>query len=1066
MFLETAKTLERQGKLNEAAAEYRRGIELNPNFCWYHHNLGEVLTKLGDLEGAIASFRKAIELNSNSAWSYYQLGITLIEKGLLDEGITALSRAKELKLDYYELYASLGKTLATKGEWEGAIANYRKAIEINSKWGNLYYNLAEALEVRGEVDEAIANYREAIKLSPTATKVYLKLGENLVKKRQIKEAISCFQKTTEWEPNNFLSYCRLGDAQAELKNWSKALEAYQKSVELEPNNHKLYCKLGFALMQLRNWFEAAAAFRRAIKIQPNFYASHFQLGSCLLELANWSEAAASFRNALKLQPRNAEVNYHLGRALIQMGNVSEASSCFQQAVELGNRYYDSYYQLGIALGEQGNWSEAVTYFRRFLEHQPNNHKSYSQLGKALGELGNWSEAVDAYRRVAELMPNAFSVHYQLGNALAQTGNWSEAVSAYRRSRKLNPKHIKSHHQLWNALAQLGKWPEAIKTSKRALKCEPDNYLSHYQLGKALAGSGNWSEAVDAYRQALELSGYASYEHLQELYQDLESALAQLGHSSQGEVCDRIWQVLNQVEVAKEETAEFPTEIDREVAIARFMQTSKDRVITLQSLTEEDKIILDNAGLSVANLQRAQKDVDLESIYQTFSYQKTNLVSQTLQQLQVETSYIYSYCPVTGDVIRSNQSFCINKKVTIYFYRFIGGGEVFYLIASGGTAFSRKSLYFPRKELIIRLQADDWGGAITDMKKPINWLKGYAVSSWSKVKSYISNDKKNVGLIFGIYNIGHNFWNEYTGVHGLYEAGVLNKVNKFFIGPNDLFYLDRVYPEIPKENVSRIPLEILWEEVLSNNCFVLVAIDDFVKEELARKTYEGALTMCSPAMLQEVEEAKKHFPLVLINVRTHRRFWVKQVEGISNIINSLSEDFPNLAVVFDGWSRVKRGDNILEEMKEAIAKEEAVIDKISEEMIVKENAVVEKILASIPPNIKTYNTIGCMTYESVVWAYTIDLFTGVYGSGMAYVTWLANKPGVVHGNSINLTGEVDGLLSLLSRRENAIKPRFLSINDVKDVGVGNKNINVNYECDWKVIYKEIVNIAKGLKKVEN
>lgn len=1074
-YIEKGKKLQREGQLNEAVVEYRRGIELIPNFSWYHHNLGEVLAKLGDLDEAIASYQQAIKLNSKSAWSYHNLGVALLEKGLLDEALTAFSRGIEIEPDYYEFYVSLGMAFAKKGEWEPAIANYRKAIEINSKSARIYQKLGEALENIGEIDGAIANYQETTKLSPALAETYLKLGENFIKKHQFKPAIICLEKSIDWQPNNYLAYCRLGDSLAEIKNWSKAIAAYQKSVEIEANNAKLYCKLGFAFMQVRNWFEAVGAFRKAIELEPNFYGSHFQLGSSLAQLSNWSEAVTSFRNAIKLDSNNGEIHYQLGCALIQIGNLSEAISCLQLALELRANYYDSYYHLGNAFAGLGNWSEAITYFRRFLEYKPNHHKSYGQLGKALGELGNWSEAVDAYRRFAELIPNSFSSHYQLGNALAKTGNWSDAAAAYRYSIKLNPQHIKSRHQLWNALTQLGKWSQAIKVSRQSIKCEPNNYMSHYQLGKALARVGNWSEAVDAYRRTLEFSGYAAYEFNQELYQELEDALAELGYARGGAVYDRIWQGLNQVEPVDEETADYPTEIEREVAIAYFMQTSKYRVITLPSLTEDNKIILDNAGLSVANLQLTKQDVDLEGIYRTFSDLETVRLSKTLQQLQVETGYIYSFCPVTGSIIRSNQSFCLRKGVTIYIYRFIGGGEVFYLIAAGGMRFARKCLYFPERELIIKLEADDWGGAVRDIENPINWLKGYAVSSWSQVKSYISNSRKNIGIIFGIYNIGHNFWNEYTGVHSLYECGILNKVDKFFIGPNDLFYLHRVYPEIPQDKISRIPLEIAWEEVLSNNCLALMVFDDFVQEKLAQKTYKGSLTMCSPAFLQKVEEAKKHFPLLSINLRIHRRFWVSQVEGVANIINSLSEDFPNLGVVFDGWSRVKRGDvdfsppetenrpnkYVVEEIKEAIAKEEAFIDSIGEEMILKENVIVEKILALIPPGIETYNSIGCMTYESAVWAYAIDLFTGVYGSGLAYVTWLANKPGVIHGNSVTLTGEVSGLLSLLSRRENAIKPRFLSRNDVKDVVTGNQTIHGNYDCDWKVIYKEIINLVKGL-----
>jgi hypothetical protein len=55
---------------------------------------------------------------------------------------------------------------------------------------------------------------------------------------------------------------------------------------------------------------------------------------------------------------------------------------------------------------------------------------------------------------------------------------------------------------------------------------------------------------------------------------------------------------------------------------------------------------------------------------------------------------------------------------------------------------------------------------------------------------------------------------------------------------------------------------------------------------------------NPAFLEEVERAKKHFPLLCIQIRSSIT-WVSQVEENANLIKKLAEDFPNLGVVFDG-----------------------------------------------------------------------------------------------------------------------------------------------------------------------
>ncbi|NEP45139.1 MAG: hypothetical protein F6K35_40345, partial [Okeania sp. SIO2H7] len=380
------------------------------------------------------------------------------------------------------------------------------------------------------------------------------------------------------------------------------------------------------------------------------------------------------------------------------------------------------------------------------------------------------------------------------------------------------------------------------------------------------------------------------------------------------------------------------------------------------------------------------------------------------------------------------------------YRFVGGdGEVFYVMGEGGMRFARIVVYFPKLELIVRLEKSNWGKNVEEVEKVVNWFKGYAVSDWGLVRAYLLNEEpKKVATIFGLYVIGHNLWNEYTGIHSLYDAGILNKIESFFIGPNDFFNIESVYPEIPRENIKRIPLSQIWEAILTGNYCVIPVFDIFVREGLAEKIYEGSARISSPAVLEEIETAKKHFPLLWFNLRVHRRFWVSQGEGIANIVNRLYEDFPNLGVVFDGWSRVKVGDVVVE-------------NRETEEAIAKENKVVEQILSLLKPNIPTYNTIGCMTYESVVWAYNIDVFIGPFGSGLTYVTWIANKPGVVHGNTSSLGGKGE-LIDLLTYRERAIKPAFISKDDIVDRG--NSGMSSNYDCNWEAVYNEVLKIVKS------
>ena len=69
-----------QGKLEEAVAEFRTAIRLNPDYAEAHYNLGFALHSQGKLEEAVAEYRKA---RDNA-----QRGSKLA--GLIERALTAL----------------------------------------------------------------------------------------------------------------------------------------------------------------------------------------------------------------------------------------------------------------------------------------------------------------------------------------------------------------------------------------------------------------------------------------------------------------------------------------------------------------------------------------------------------------------------------------------------------------------------------------------------------------------------------------------------------------------------------------------------------------------------------------------------------------------------------------------------------------------------------------------------------------------------------------------------------------------------------------------------------------
>jgi tetratricopeptide (TPR) repeat protein len=108
-----------------------RSIELYPT-AEAHTFRGWAYSHLGRIDEAIAECKRAIEVDPTFGNPYNDIGAYLIEQGKLDEAIPWLEQATTA--ERYEPrafpWANLGRIYAARGDRTRAIACFRKALEL------------------------------------------------------------------------------------------------------------------------------------------------------------------------------------------------------------------------------------------------------------------------------------------------------------------------------------------------------------------------------------------------------------------------------------------------------------------------------------------------------------------------------------------------------------------------------------------------------------------------------------------------------------------------------------------------------------------------------------------------------------------------------------------------------------------------------------------------------------------------------------------------------------------------------------------------------------------------
>ena len=224
-------SLGRRGRLDEAIADYRKALEIKPDYAEAHNNLGAVLAGRGQADEAIAHFRKALEVRPDDAGDPLQPrqrsgrpragrggdrpfpqgpgNQARLRRGSLQPR-QRVSRPRAGRRGHRPFPARPWKSsptmsrrtttsgpLAGRGQVEEAIVQFRKALEIKPDHVEAHHNLALALVGRGQVDEAIEHYRKALDIKPDQVEVRYNLAMALASRGQVDEAIEHYQKALD-----------------------------------------------------------------------------------------------------------------------------------------------------------------------------------------------------------------------------------------------------------------------------------------------------------------------------------------------------------------------------------------------------------------------------------------------------------------------------------------------------------------------------------------------------------------------------------------------------------------------------------------------------------------------------------------------------------------------------------------------------------------------------------------------------------------------------------------------------------------------------------------------------
>ena len=156
----------------QAKAYAERAIALDDQLAEPHASMGQVYKQWWQWAEAEREYKRAIELNPNYATAYHWYSISLKGQGRVAESALMIKRAQEIDPLSSSISINISEMYELQNNHQAAIENARKLIELDPNYADAYDNLGHSYLKLGRETESIASLEKGVELSNRA-------GQNL-----------------------------------------------------------------------------------------------------------------------------------------------------------------------------------------------------------------------------------------------------------------------------------------------------------------------------------------------------------------------------------------------------------------------------------------------------------------------------------------------------------------------------------------------------------------------------------------------------------------------------------------------------------------------------------------------------------------------------------------------------------------------------------------------------------------------------------------------------------------------------------------------------------------------
>ncbi|MBD3257621.1 tetratricopeptide repeat protein, partial [candidate division GN15 bacterium] len=306
-----AMIAELSSQTDEAKRQYRRVLELDPEYLEANGSLGRILLAEGDVEAARLHFERQTQTGVYSRASWFGLGKIAASKQAYAEAEQCYRQVLQINPDDREASTRLAEVLERQGNTREAASWVKKAGATDTEDNQSRIDTAASLFALGQYQEAADAYRSLADENKTS-ELLNDLGNCCFKLGEYDQAVHYYQEAIDIQPVAAAAYRNLGVAYLQVQKPEAAVEALLQYVAVDPEAEDVIRTAADIQMSLQRYTEALSLYERYLAKHPRAVDILFRLSECYLHMGHEDSAILGYRRILEIDPAHKPAQERLG----------------------------------------------------------------------------------------------------------------------------------------------------------------------------------------------------------------------------------------------------------------------------------------------------------------------------------------------------------------------------------------------------------------------------------------------------------------------------------------------------------------------------------------------------------------------------------------------------------------------------------------------------------------------------------------------------------------------------------------------------------------------------------